>query len=351
MIARYAAVSMTLLVTCLACTGEVQSPVQDASVSESPDPHVRTIVKLVGTTTVTRVLITITPTGVAQEIDYAGSDGAFSGVLVSEVGAQTVRAFAYAGATLVGAGTASVQVAKGQTSFVSITILDESGPAPVPDHSPVITSFVLPRTTVAVGDELALSATAVDIDGDPVGYAWSVAPASCGTFSDPASASPTWTAAAANVCTMRLDVTAAGKTDTRSAQVAVIPATGTVDVTGVYVPYPRITRVDLVDSGSVLWSVGRTSSDATWHTPLQAGRPYQVTFAMDAIPAGTVALLDSCGGSTVQRSFVPTVAGTGSGLATFDWTTSSATGLCIVTARLEREGLVDDFPVVLVVGP
>jgi hypothetical protein len=351
MIARYLAFPMTLLVTCLACTGEVQPPVQDASVAESPDPHVRTIVKLVGTAAVTRVLITITPAGVAQEVAYVGSDGSFSGVLVSEVGPQLVRAFAYAGTTLVGSGEATVQVTKAQTSLVSITILDTSGPAPVPDHSPVITSFVLPRTTLQVGDELALGATAVDIDGDPIGYAWSVAPAACGTFSDPASPSPTWTAAEADVCTLRLDVTAAGKTDTRSAQVAVVPATGSVGVTGVYVPYPRITRVDLLDTGTLLWSVGRSSSDATWHTPLQAGRLYQVAFAIDAIPAGTVVLLDSCGGSTVQRSFAPTVAGTGSGLATFDWTTSSSTGLCIVTARLEREGLVDSFPVVLVVGP
>jgi hypothetical protein len=140
------------------------------------------------------------------------------------VGAQTATADAYAGAVKVGTGSTPVTVSKGQTAQVSITVLDGSGPDPLPDHSPVITSFVVPASTVSAGSQTPLSATALDADGDALTWAWTASPSGCGTFTAPAAPSTTFTAGPAGTCTLQVAATARSKTDTRSASVSIVGA-------------------------------------------------------------------------------------------------------------------------------
>lgn len=170
---------------------------------------------------VTRVSVTAMPAGVSADL-ARGSAGTFSGTLGVPAGvAQVVTATAWSGDALVGSGSHSVTVAKGQTVQLAITALDVTGPAPLPDHSPVITALEVPAISVALGERLPVTATVLDSDGDPVTFAWSAAPEGCGTFAAPASASTTWTATATGTCVVTLTASANGLSDSRSASIVV----------------------------------------------------------------------------------------------------------------------------------
>src|SRR5512140_155681 len=94
------------------------------------------------------------------------------------------------------------------------------------DHAPVIDTFTVASSAV-VGAGLQVAGAAHDPDGDAVAYAWTVDPTGCGAFAAPAAAATTFTPAAAGSCTVRLTVTAGGKTVARSGAVTVsAPCTG-----------------------------------------------------------------------------------------------------------------------------
>jgi hypothetical protein len=174
------------------------------------------------TAQITRVSLTVLPADISADLtrDPAGT---FSGTVSLPVGAQTVTASAWAGITLAGTGAASVSVIKGQTAQLQITVLDATGPAPLPDHSPVVTSLAASATAVALGDHVSLVATALDADGDAITFAWSAAPAGCGTFETPGSASTTCTAAVVGTCAITLTASARGQSDSRSTSILVSP--------------------------------------------------------------------------------------------------------------------------------
>jgi hypothetical protein len=184
-----------------------------------------TVVALTATTQITRIALTISPAGVSQDLTYDAASGVFTGTFDHLPAVlQTVQAQAYAGPTLIGSATAQVTVTSGQVAQVSLTILDTSGATGVPDHAPVITSFVVGQSSARVGDRLSLSATAVDVDGDAIVFAWTVTPSGCGTLSSPDQPATTWTGASAGTCTVTLTVTARGQSDARQADVQVTAA-------------------------------------------------------------------------------------------------------------------------------
>jgi hypothetical protein len=122
---RLARVFLPLLV--LACGG-LQQPVGDVLVVAQA---------LTASTQITRVTVTITPASVTRDLTVDPQDPTrFTGTIAVPVGTQTVRADAFAGSTQVGSGSASVTVEKGAHIQALITILDETGPNPGPDHSP-----------------------------------------------------------------------------------------------------------------------------------------------------------------------------------------------------------------------
>ncbi len=301
-------------------------------------------VQLTASTSITRVSLDVSPAGISQDLTYNASLSSFVGTLTVPVGNQTLTAKAWAGTTVVGTGIASVTVVKGQTVQASITILDNTGPATLPFHSPVITSFVIPASAQA-GDVMSVNATAFDQDGDPITFAWSAAPSGCAAFANAASASTTASAVTTGTCTLTVVATARGKSDTRSGNLVISAATGTISITGVYVPYPRITEIDLIDGTTTLFAITRTGSDATFHTPLVETHAYTLTVHFDSVADGTLALSSNCGGTFVQ----PTLAFPAT-VASGTWTSPSAPGpACVVTATLTRQGLADSFPIVVIV--
>ena len=171
---------------------------------------------------ITRVSVTVTPANLSTDLARDPS-GTFSGLLTIPTGLQTVNASAWAGTIQVGTGSNTVTVLKGQLASVTITVTDGTGPAPVPDHSPVITSFNVPAGSATVSDQLSLSATAFDADNAPITWSWSVSPPGCGSYSSPSSPSTIWTALVAGTCRVTVTATAKGKSDSKSADIAVAP--------------------------------------------------------------------------------------------------------------------------------
>jgi hypothetical protein len=105
-------------------------------------------------------------------------------------------------------------------------------------------------------------------------------------------------------CTVTFGATANGKSDSRSAVVQISAATGFIDVTVTYVPYPLIASIAFSSGPTPIATVARTDPDATIRAAFHKGTAYTVTLSFDAWPTGTIALSDSCGGTIVQPVFV-----------------------------------------------
>jgi hypothetical protein len=297
---------------------------------------------------ITRIAVTVSPENEIQDLAFNASDGSFSGTLTVSAGPHTLTAAAYSGADQVGSGTADVNVVAGQMAHVSITILDSTGPDPVPDHSPVITSLVVSKLTAEVGEILTVTATAMDADGDALAYSWSSFP-ECGTFDQATEASTSWTATAPGTCTLTVTVTADGRSDSRVVEIAVLPnsGTGAIDVEGSFVPHPRITQF-IFSTGVDYLRVYRTSPDATLRYAFTPGVRYTLIIYFDVVPTAesTMTVSDSCGGTISQGTLYGEIADE----VVPSWTPNASSNACVLTATLTRRGLVDVFPVVVTVA-
>jgi hypothetical protein len=321
--------------------------VQCATSAEDPVGRISVVAHTQTTASqITRVTVTITPAGIAQDLTVSPTDPTqFTGSVDVPVGVQNVRADAFAGTTQVGTGTAQVAVNKGVQVQALITVLDTTGPIQGPDHSPVVTSLVTP-TAAQVDDQLPVSATAMDGDSNSMTFAWSASPAGCGLFANSTALSTTFTAKVIGTCTVTFTVTANGKSDSKSAPVQISAAIGTIGVTVTYVPQPLISSITFKQGATQIASVNRTDPDGTIRAPFHKGTAYTVTMTFDAWPSGSIGLSDSCSGTIAQPAFPAN--GTS---ASATWTPIVSTGACIVTATLQRSTLVDSFFVVVLPAP
>jgi hypothetical protein len=316
--------------------------------AEQPVGHILVVAEaLVSAAQITRVTVTLTPSGSTQDLTANPQDPTrFTGAITVPVGTYTVRAEAFASAILVGSGSVSVTVTKGARLQAQIAVLDSTGPVAGPDHSPVVTSLVVPLSA-QVDDTFPVAATALDADGDPLSYLWEAAPAGCGTFAAPAAPSTILTAKTAGACAVTFTATANAKSASRSAQFQIGPALGGIDITVQYVPQPLISSISFRDGSTLVATVARTGPDATIRALFHKGNPYTVTFSFDAWPIGTVSLSDSCGGTIVQPSFAPNATS-----ATATWTPGASSDVtCNVTATVKRDALTDNLFVVVLPVP
>jgi hypothetical protein len=322
----------------LACTG-VEHPVGNILVIAQAQT---------ATAQITRVTVTTSLLTATTELNVdLGNPGKFTGTLVVPVGTQTVTVEAFNGNVRVGTGSTSVTVTKGEVKLTQITILDSTGPAPGPDHSPVVTSLVTP-VSLQVGDASTLTTSAMDADGDPVSFSWAVSPSGCGALAPGTGSSTDFTAVVAGNCTVTVTAMANGKSASKSAPIRIDPATGSIDVTVQYVPHPVISSISFSSGATTLATVTRNASDATIRTPFKKGTAYTVTLGFDPWPTGSVALSDSCGG-TIQPQPLLFVAN--ATMATATWTPGAGGDVCLVTATLTRETLTDTLFVVVLPVP
>jgi hypothetical protein len=191
-----------------------------------------------------------------------------------------------------------------------------------------------------------VNATASDADLDPMTFSWTAAPSGCGTFAAPTAAATIFTAKLLGTCTVTFTVTAGGKSDSKSASIAIAEATGSIDVVVTYVPQPVISSIAFSSGSTTLATVARNAADATIRVPFHKGTAYTVSFSFDPWPTGTVALTDSCGGTIVQPVFAPNATS-----ASATWTPTVSSGACVIVATLTRETLTDSLFVVVLPVP
>ncbi len=338
-----------LVLGIVACSGCAGGPGGGNEPGERGNVHA--IVDAVSSRSLTRVNLAVSAAGVSQDLAYDATTGKFSGTLVLPVGEQRIVATAYAGTASVGSATAVVTVTSTSTTSLQLTILDTSAPPPNPDRGPVITQFLLGRTSVAAGEAIAVSATAVDLDGDAVGFSWTIAPSGCGSFADPTAASTVWTAGGAGACKIQVTASAAGKTDTRSIDVTVAGPSGGVTIDGTFVARPSIVAVALQGAAGEC-RILRTASDATCRASFVAGGAYAVSIEWEKHPRSAsfeTSLADTCGGAA---SFMSLDTGGENDVARYRWTAPASPGACGLTASARFLGLGDAFSVgLLVSGP
>jgi hypothetical protein len=299
---------------------------------------------------VTRVTVSATAAGVSGDLTYDAASDQYVGALVLPAGEQPLLVEAWADANLDGVlelvarGTATTTVVEGQTAAIMVRLVDLSPPPPVPDHAPIITSFQIGSTNPSPGQEVAVSVTAVDVDGDAMTYNWWVScNAGVATVQDSAAAATTFSVDAPALCTVFVEVAANSLADFARAPVQV-GGPGQADVNITFVERPVITRVTLVQASSGLTcAIDRSGSDATCADPVGRTTLVDVFVAVDASSSpGDVWLHTNCGGALA-------VVSADVGPAHFTWEAPPSSGVCVVTAELLRDGIQDSFPVAVLV--
>ncbi len=303
------------------------------------------LVQMLAPADVTRITVAVQPANVVRDLsaaEYDETTGAFATILTVPAGTQTISVTAYAGTTSVGTASAQVTGPAGATATVHLTIIDSREQPPGPDRAPIITSFVVPVAALEVGASTAVSASATDLDGDPVSFAWTAAPAGCGTFADADAAATSFTARTVGVCTVAVTASANGKTDTDSVALAISVATGSVSIGGTVVTRPEVSSMR-VDTTVGTCTVDRASTEGVCQTTAVSGTTCTVSVTWPSWrtpPYSVVAtLVDSCGGSTAATSLEE---GGSTTTQAVSWTPSTSAGArsaCAVTATLTVAGL------------
>jgi len=152
----------------------------------------------------------------ATALRSGGSEGEWSGAIAVRPGVHAVRieAVGPAGA-LLGSTVVTVAAARGSPAEVDATIAAGGGTS----ERSLVTALVAPHNSVVLGDRMLLQAQAQQTGR--TSFAWTAAPAGCGSFADPGAASTEWTATAPGACAIALAATASGLTDRRSLNVVV----------------------------------------------------------------------------------------------------------------------------------
>lgn len=271
---------------------------------------------------VSLVRVEVQPGGQVLEIPVFAGTTIGTAQLSLPVGAYTFTATALAGPdplslVAIGTGTAQATVAAGVVTRVDLTILDARDPPGRGDRAPIITALSV-AAEVASGQSTPVSATATDLDGDPVGYAWTVEPAACGAFADPSAAATSFLAGPPGACTITVQASANGKADAASRPIAVVQPAAPVVVTGTFVPRPAITALAVGGGGLPATGLITDAGDATLAAQVTGGRwiGVRVEWRRQPTPV-TVELADTC----TAQAYLPMWTG-GDALtdsATFTW--------------------------------
>ncbi len=332
-----------------------------------------------------RMVITAQPANVTLTLDSAGN-GAFTGRLLLPAGDQTLTAQGYSsyyvpdsgvsdggyadagssldagpssdgggpsGGALVATGSVTVTIVAGTSTAVTLRIYDITPPPSQGDIGPLIRSLKSSKTDITTAGSTLLEVDAVDLDGDALSYAWS---SSCpsGFFTNPFSASTSWSSSSPGVCRISVTVSSRGQSVTEMIEVTVFsapvdggPVEGSIQVNGEYIARPVINSISV--SGPTGGYVYRTAPNATLPN-MQPGVTYYVEMQVDyGTRFGTFenSLESDCGG-TWTRSWDSCGSG-GNCNSSFNWTTPPVGTVCKLTARAANSPLTDSFSVGVVI--
>jgi len=291
------------------------------------------------------VQVDASPAGVSVELAYDAVSGRFTGSMSLPAGLQTLTVQALSDIDddgemeVVAVGSSEAEVTENQTASVVVVLVDLTAPLPVPDHRPIITSAGVSNANPTPGEAVSVWVSAVDVDEDPMTYHWSVdCNAGTAALADPASPATTFTVDAAATCSVTATVTANGKTVSASMAVQV-GGPGQADVTITFAAPPVVAHVLMTDPASTfVCDIDRAGDEATCADPLARGAVVDINLVLDAGSDGAQASIDACGGVVTRHE-------TALGAAHFTWEVPDASGVCMVTGYLTRDGATDAFPI------
>ncbi len=291
---------------------------------------------------VQRLVISAAPGGFTRELVYDANSGSFSGYIVLAAGSYVLTASAYQGDAGVGAGSASVTITSGSSSAVSLKVIDTTPREGQGDIAPIIQNFTVSKLVVTASEAVSVTADVVDLDGDAITGKWTD---DCGgKFANATAASTTWSHTTVGSCLIKYEATAKGASTSESAWVQVVTsASGSVNISGQFVPRPRINGIQAswyrADAGWAYADFNRAWGGANLKGVAPgAGVDFGVSFGSDQ-NVTSLKMVDSCAGSwapdaggiSYRRWFAPRV--TDGGVA------------CKVTATVSTGDLDDSFSI------
>ena len=309
----------------------------------------------VASSDLTSITIEIQPADITTDLTYNPTDGSFGGSIEVPAGSQTFTARAYVGLTLVGISTpVTVVMTASKTTLIQIVILDSTGPAPQPDHGPIITSFTVSNSAPIIGDILTLTVAATDVDGDTISYLWTQSAECGGSFSAPTNPSTTWTAAQAGPCTLSVTTTSKALSDSRSVMLTVASNLATAQIEGFFVSMPEVSTINVYNPINAHDNCYASRSGLNGDCLNLLGAPYSMLPRRDYEVAVSIkvgphrdpnlvfGLTDNCTGIGVVSTSVFQDNGDYIG-ARFTWSAPSGSSMCELRASVRNYGLTDEF--------
>ncbi len=354
-----AAYCVALALTACAAV-DTEGPVETRSSRDTGEVRITIKPSLARLVDITRVDVHVAPDDLTQTMDYNATSGGFSGLMTLAPGAKTLTGRAYVNEDSVGQGSAAVEVVAGQTAAVLLQIFDTSGAQPENDIAPIIQSVTISNVYPVTGETVTLGVAAVDLNGDPLTYAWSD-DCAASAFDAPTLATTGWQSEAAGTCNITVTVYATGYAVQEVFSLAVLdPALeqGSLAVSGEFVPAPYLSsfHLDYVTGGAGSY----VGCEIDLYAPTQNGfvcpaLEYDMPlngwfYSYFGVTTGTrtFALTDDCGGSATLGLQYHAPYGT---TQEFTWTPPAA-GLprvCRLTATASYYGLDSAFDVGLLV--
>lgn len=291
------------------------------------------------------VKVDASPAGLTTELAFDAETGRFAGSMSLPAGLQTLSVQALSDINadgeleVVALGSGQASVAENQTASVVVVLMDLTPPPPVPDHRPIITSAGVSNANPQPGETVSIWVSAVDVDEDPMTYFWSVnCNAGAVVIADPTAASTTFTVDAAATCSVNATVSANGK-DTSASMAVQVGGSGQADVTISFAAPPVVTQVFIDDpANGFVCNIHRDDDEATCAASLTLGAAAEISLTLDEGSDGAQASLDVCGGLVTRLE-------SGQSAARFAWQVPLASGVCVVTGMVVRDGYMDSFPV------
>ncbi|MGE6759659.1 PKD domain-containing protein [Corallococcus interemptor] len=254
--------ALSLFLALVGCSREWQ-PAPEGSAQA-----VVTLPQALSASDVTRVELTVSGTGMTTRTDALVKTGGQWGGVLGQLPAGTGRTFSAqafdASNTVRYAGQATdVAIQAGQTTAVTLLLQEVNAPAPFNNSAPRILSLVASPGTVAPGGQVALQATADDLNpGDSLTYAWT---APSGSFSAPSSLVTAWTApASAGQVALTLTVTdSKGASSALSVTITVSTGNGSAAVNVSFNTWPRVAGMMAVPSSVTVGQSTQVTASAS----------------------------------------------------------------------------------------
>ncbi|WP_434781934.1 PKD domain-containing protein [Corallococcus caeni] len=252
------------LVLAFAGCGGSRSPAE----AEGSAQVVLTVPQALSASDVARVELTVSGAGMTTRTDALVKTGGQWGGVLGQLPVGTGRTFSAqafdASNTVRYAGqVAPVTILAGQTTAVTLLLQEVNAPAPFDNAAPRILSLVASPGTVAPGGQVALQATADDLNaGDSLTYAWT---APSGSFSAPASLNTAWTApASAGQVVLTLTVTdSKGASASLGVTITVSTGNGSAAVNVTFNTWPRVSGVTALPSSIVVGQTTQVTASAS----------------------------------------------------------------------------------------